>query len=58
MQMHAINAHTYVCSTSHVCACVCAKFVFVGGCLCVNDFVHVSLEGHPFESNFECIQSH
>ena len=32
--------------------------MFVGGCLCLNDFVHVTLEGYPFESNFECTQSY
>ena len=58
MQMHAINAHMSV--ARHMCAYVCAhaKFVFVGGCLCVYDFVHVALDGYPFESNVECIQSY
>ena len=57
MQMHAINAHISV--ARHMCACACmrTKFVFVGRCLCVKDFVHVALEGYPFESNFEYRQS-
>ena len=51
MQMHAINAHMSVAHHMRVCACMRAKFAFVGGCLCVYDFVHVALEGQPFESN-------
>ena len=55
MQMHAINAHMSV--ARHMCVRACAQNLCLWEGVCVNDFVHVALEGYAFESNFECIQS-
>ena len=48
MQMHAINAHMSVARHMCVCACAHAKLCLWEG-VCVNDFVHVALEGYAFE---------